>query len=115
MSVFSITLQVNDLKVINFARQSFDYYLRAEYLNEDNDVTVCQNILYDEVFYVCGEKIVTKVEIWDYNKSKRVATLLIKKFDSNKKFTFLFQRLNLKVTVEKPDRTPSRTQADKDS
>ena len=87
MTAFSVSLKIKDLKVVNLAYQRFDYYLRAEYEEEEPEITGCKDIVNEEaVFELKGGKNLTKLEIWDYNKQKQLVSIVIRKFDSKKGF-----------------------------
>ena len=63
-----LTLKINDFKKIQMAKGSYNYYLKVEYIDEECQITQCQNLLFGEGhFKINNHNIVVLVELWNYD------------------------------------------------
>ena len=102
MNRLSFTLKIKDLKAASIGKDSYNYFLRAEYAKGGFKDTPCKNLLTEEPIFIFehANRLVA-VEFWNQAKKKRVGTFKLKNFDSNKDFEHDFKKANITIQIKK--------------
>lgn len=77
---YEIMLKMNSLKEVKTALGNCCFYLTLHSGEELVEVTPARDLLFDDApFFLAPQQPFDRIEVWNYNKQKKIGSLLIKK------------------------------------